>query len=212
MHHATPPAARRLLLRPLAMGKQQGSRTGLVTAMGKPSSHLLQPSRERTALSRSPQGGESTRGRSQTPVTLPQTPPSHPNATSPRSPECCRPPAGGVGCWIDEWFCGPRSSASPRWRRRSAPASPGEGESAAVSGGPTGTTTPNSTSTGHVPKPPQLQGLPSSMEGAALSLAWVAKAHRGKSSSPVRPPSCSPSPAPLRTPQYSPVMPQHTAH
>lgn len=138
--------------------------------------------------------------------------PSHPNATSPRSPECCRPPAGGVGCWIDEWFCGPRSSASPRWRRRSAPASPGEGESAAVSGGPTGTTTPNSTSTGHVPKPPQLQGLPSSMEGAALSLAWVAKAHRGKSSSPVRPPSCSPSPAPLRTPRYSPVMPQHTAH
>lgn len=81
--------------------------------------------------------------------------PSHPNATSPRSPECCHPPAGGVGCWTDEWFCGPQSSASPRWRRRSAPASPGEGESAAVSGVPTGTTTPNSTSTGHVPKLPQ---------------------------------------------------------
>lgn len=43
-----------------------------------------------------------------------------------------------------------------------------------------GTPTPNSTGTGHVPDPPQLQGLPSSTGGAALSLAWVPRAHRGK--------------------------------
>lgn len=76
-----------------------------------------------------------------------------------------------------------------------------------------GTPTPNSTGTGHVPDPPQLQGLPSSTGGAALSLAWVPRAHRGKHSSPTRPPSCSPSlasSAPVRAPQYSPLTPRHT--